>query len=253
LYKRRPGIGEQEQFKMEPIFISFYTTNGSYPAQARRLEKSLKLFNLKYDIQKFPPFNTWVEALRHKSVIIKEKLIQYRQPVVWIDCDCVIKNLPEIFFQDFDFAIINWFALRDFCPPEYYDPNPSQLLASGGVSMLSPNAMDFLHDWIASCRQQSHLPDDQVVNEVWSRHTNLAHRWLPAAYLAGIFPVPEPEQIIWTEFKPYQSTQHREAAWQQEYRSSSPSGRPKTGNKKIGRNEPCPCLSGKKYKHCCGA
>ena len=23
-------------------------------------------------------------------------------------------------------------------------------------------------------------------------------------------------------------------------------------NKKIGRNDPCPCGSGKKYKHCCG-
>ena len=22
---------------------------------------------------------------------------------------------------------------------------------------------------------------------------------------------------------------------------------------KVGRNEPCPCRSGKKYKHCCGA
>ena len=22
---------------------------------------------------------------------------------------------------------------------------------------------------------------------------------------------------------------------------------------KLGRNEPCPCGSGKKYKHCCGA
>jgi uncharacterized protein YecA (UPF0149 family) len=26
-------------------------------------------------------------------------------------------------------------------------------------------------------------------------------------------------------------------------------GRP--GSKKIGRNDPCPCGSGKKYKHCC--
>jgi preprotein translocase subunit SecA len=24
-------------------------------------------------------------------------------------------------------------------------------------------------------------------------------------------------------------------------------------NKKIGRNDKCPCKSGKKYKHCCGA
>ena len=27
----------------------------------------------------------------------------------------------------------------------------------------------------------------------------------------------------------------------------------KIAGKKIGRNEPCPCGSGKKYKHCCGA
>jgi preprotein translocase subunit SecA len=26
----------------------------------------------------------------------------------------------------------------------------------------------------------------------------------------------------------------------------------KVGGKKIGRNDPCPCGSGKKYKHCCG-
>ena len=27
----------------------------------------------------------------------------------------------------------------------------------------------------------------------------------------------------------------------------------RTGNKKVGRNDPCPCGSGKKYKKCCGA
>ena len=26
----------------------------------------------------------------------------------------------------------------------------------------------------------------------------------------------------------------------------------KVAGKKVGRNEPCPCGSGKKYKHCCG-
>jgi preprotein translocase subunit SecA len=28
--------------------------------------------------------------------------------------------------------------------------------------------------------------------------------------------------------------------------------RPKVAGKKVGRNDPCPCGSGKKYKHCCG-
>ena len=32
-----------------------------------------------------------------------------------------------------------------------------------------------------------------------------------------------------------------------------PKGTTVTGTKKPGRNEPCPCGSGKKYKNCCGA
>ena len=26
----------------------------------------------------------------------------------------------------------------------------------------------------------------------------------------------------------------------------------RVAGKKVGRNDPCPCGSGKKYKHCCG-
>ncbi len=35
-------------------------------------------------------------------------------------------------------------------------------------------------------------------------------------------------------------------------RADNVSKRQKIGGKKIGRNDPCPCGSGKKYKHCCG-
>jgi len=31
-----------------------------------------------------------------------------------------------------------------------------------------------------------------------------------------------------------------------------PSSRIKVSNRKVGRNDPCPCGSGKKYKYCCG-
>ena len=33
---------------------------------------------------------------------------------------------------------------------------------------------------------------------------------------------------------------------------SSPSQQQVVKGKKVGRNEPCPCGSGKKYKRCCG-
>ena len=33
---------------------------------------------------------------------------------------------------------------------------------------------------------------------------------------------------------------------------SPPVQSPSKSKTKIGRNEPCPCQSGRKYKHCCG-
>ena len=35
-------------------------------------------------------------------------------------------------------------------------------------------------------------------------------------------------------------------------RAGGGTARPQRAGRKIGRNEPCPCGSGKKYKHCCG-
>ena len=36
------------------------------------------------------------------------------------------------------------------------------------------------------------------------------------------------------------------------YKRQKDSGTFRREGKKIGRNDPCPCGSGKKYKHCCG-
>lgn len=38
-----------------------------------------------------------------------------------------------------------------------------------------------------------------------------------------------------------------------EYMAAEPSEKPAQPQQKVGRNEPCPCGSGKKYKNCCGA
>ena len=38
----------------------------------------------------------------------------------------------------------------------------------------------------------------------------------------------------------------------QENRGEDASGTQVRSGRKVGRNEPCPCGSGKKYKHCCG-
>jgi uncharacterized protein len=42
------------------------------------------------------------------------------------------------------------------------------------------------------------------------------------------------------------------APWRQEYLTRQDDGRTERSESRIGRNEPCPCGSGKKYKQCCG-
>ena len=49
--------------KDQPIFISFYTNNGKYPKKAKVLEKSLKDFNLRYELVPLNKnFNSWLDV-----------------------------------------------------------------------------------------------------------------------------------------------------------------------------------------------
>jgi hypothetical protein len=98
-------------------------------------------------------------------------------------------------------------------------------------------------------------------------------------YLAKFEPGARPPRVASYEYdvlKTYEGL-HQQAAWEAKWRAKAtqqartsqpvvtPSALQATGNsqpvqhkqrirskKKVGRNEPCPCGSGRKYKHCCG-
>ncbi len=60
-------------------------------------------------------------------------------------------------------------------------------------------------------------------------------------------------QIVSEEEQQQRAMSRRERRKYREHRGDLPTGQTyKREGRKIGRNEPCPCGSGKKYKHCCG-
>jgi len=60
-------------------------------------------------------------------------------------------------------------------------------------------------------------------------------------------------QIVSEEEQEQRPMSRRERRRYREHRGDVPTGQTyKREGRKIGRNEPCPCGSGKKYKHCCG-
>ena len=65
--------------------------------------------------------------------------------------------------------------------------------------------------------------------------------------------IPKPNQEIKREKVAKETSEGFEGGEQQQTKTPARSTAPKNANgEKIGRNDPCPCGSGKKYKKCCG-
>jgi Protein of unknown function (DUF1186)/SEC-C motif len=60
------------------------------------------------------------------------------------------------------------------------------------------------------------------------------------------------EMEWWASFHPEDSVPRKQVGPESRIPASSSTSRQPVGRVKIGRNEPCPCGSGKKYKKCCG-
>ncbi len=170
------------------IFISYFTPNGAYPALARKLQASLNRFELRSDIQSRPSFASWEDGCRYKSRFILEKLIQYREPVVWMDIDTEVWKYPQMLFGDHDFAIYNWIADRghhlDGRIP--FNPESNILMSAGGVQKwgYTGPAIELLERWIAKF-DGAFWPhgDDPVLDAAYNDSPPSVNAlWLPKLY-----------------------------------------------------------------------
>ncbi|MDR2684579.1 MAG: SEC-C domain-containing protein, partial [Prevotellaceae bacterium] len=88
---------------------------------------------------------------------------------------------------------------------------------------------------------------------------------ITSVMLRAQIPVREPDHIRRADAQK-RSDYSRYRTQKDEYRGQNPNGNPRQqdtrerqitapirAEKTVGRNDPCPCGSGKKYKNCCGA
>ena len=83
--------------------------------------------------------------------------------------------------------------------------------------------------------------------------TRIKHEAVKALHLVQFdFQEPEEEQAAVEEIRQELESDLSEAVTNELAEEESATTSPVTGTKKPKRNDPCPCGSGKKYKHCCG-
>lgn len=130
-------------------------------------------------------------------------------------------------------------------------PTPESLMRAR-YSAYATGAIDFLGKSTHS-RTRKHF--DPVEAERWSKDS----RWLGLTILSADSSLPNRAHVNFEaryEDKDGTAVLHRERSLfeleNEEWRFVSGGAIPAI-SQKVGRNEPCPCGSGKKHKKCCGA
>jgi hypothetical protein len=161
------------------IAISFYTSDGAYPRLADRLRASCEAVGLKNKIVQGPSRETWHRTINMKAAFILQNLLDAREPVLWLDCDCVVRKFPALLCRnEHDFAIYNW-CMAD------HQFDGTKLLNSGGVSYwgYTAPAIELLVRWSAACHANPAAIDDQTLDAVWKEHRPpVKPFWLPKTY-----------------------------------------------------------------------
>ncbi len=174
------------------IFTSFFTAHGSYPTLAANLISSLDRFGLQHDIRAVTTNLPWIEVTRQKPAFLTRQLFEHRQPVVWIDVDAEIRQMPdELLRSDADFGVLNW---NEIPGAGTYDPG--KMTCSGGVYLLgyTAPALRLLSVWADFCKI-SDATEDQTLDCVYNQRKDireeLRYFWFPERLNAMTQRVPD--------------------------------------------------------------
>jgi hypothetical protein len=77
--------------------ISYYTVDTGYEKEVENLIDSLELFRLSYVIVGIRSLGSWQKNTHYKVQFIKEMLKKFKQPLVFLDADAVVKQDPVLF------------------------------------------------------------------------------------------------------------------------------------------------------------
>jgi len=81
--------------KMTPLIVSFHSDSNNrnyYLNFAEKLKKQCSQFSVKHDIVKKEPIGDYSSNCLMKPQFILEKLIEYKKPLIWMDCDTTFKE-----------------------------------------------------------------------------------------------------------------------------------------------------------------
>lgn len=177
---------------MKPTVISFYTPEWRYPEFAEKLRKDCQRHRLQYLIEERESKNDYVKNCNIKPEFIKEKLLETKGPVIWIDVDGSIVKLPRLMIdaaeQNYDIAANR--PLHDI----------KRIHVGSFMLNYTQPILDFIDHWLYEIKRKNGI-DDAAFNGVFRDHQDkMKILELPAEYFTLLAkhsdPVPEQAVIV---------------------------------------------------------
>lgn len=165
-----------EQPTSNLVFVSYYTKNTGYEKEYKTLELSLKKFKLNYEIIGINSQGSWFANCFYRTEFVKDMLNKHRCPVVWVDCDAIIQQQPELLFKldKYDFA----YHLR------MKRNNTSELLGGTMYFNYTQKAFELLEKWkqLVNSNNKKYKLDQSYLHEAVNSLQNLKTYILSPAY-----------------------------------------------------------------------
>lgn len=167
---------------MTVTVISFYTPDWRYSEFAEHLQEDCKRLGLSCSIELRDSKNNYVKNCNIKPEYIKEKLLELKSPVIWVDVDGSIIKFPELMINA---GIVGY----DIAANQVIN-NPERIHVGSFFLNYSPKVLEFVDCWIQEIERKSGI-DDAAFNGTWNQYkNNLKFLKLPDNYFV-ILPQPD--------------------------------------------------------------
>jgi Nucleotide-diphospho-sugar transferase len=130
-----------------PLVISFYTENSPYQLEALNLITSCRSLGIDAEIEGIPSAGSWELNYALKPFYIRNKLLEKKRPVFWVDADAVFKKKP-----DFSFLKHSDLSFREM---KRFSHDRRFKYASGSLFLnYTPQGIAFAEKWCDHCQQK---------------------------------------------------------------------------------------------------
>lgn len=158
--------------------VSYFTP--PYEGEARKLVASCNLYHLPHNVVAIPDLGSWRKNCGFKPSFILDALLQFKEPVLWIDADGVV-NAPlndlEVAAEHADFGA--WFIPNRVMRPADVpggENSGADGIASGTMLWnYTPAAIGLLMLWQEMDKHDTGRFEQKVLGEAWLRAEEYGH------------------------------------------------------------------------------